>query len=132
MSKKFRSKHVFYISTSWLSKIFDNLAIPLINYHFLTFSRLPKALILLWYFFYYLYSLKSLSSALLISRYILGLGQHGRCCFCAAYPNHKMYLEIRSADEGAFSNFGFPLVWKTSNVNNSNALTERGSYGLPS
>ena len=47
--------------------------------------------------------LKSLSSALLISRYILGLGQRGRCCFCAACPNRKMYLEIRSADEGALT-----------------------------
>ena len=43
--------------------------------------------------------LKSLSSALLISRYILGLGQRGRCCFCTACPDHKMYLEIRSANE---------------------------------
>ena len=46
-------------------------------------------------------NLKSLSSALLISRYILGLEQRGRCCFCAACPNRKMYLEIRSANEGA-------------------------------
>ena len=45
--------------------------------------------------------INSLSSALLISRYILGLGQRGRCCFCAACPNRKMYLEIRSADDGA-------------------------------
>ena len=37
--------------------------------------------------------LKSYSSALLISRYILRLGQRGRCCFCAACPNRKMYLE---------------------------------------
>ena len=44
--------------------------------------------------------LKSLSSAFLISRYILGLGQRGRCCFCAACPNRRMYLEIRSATEG--------------------------------
>ena len=48
------------------------------------------------------YTLKSLSSVLLISRYILGLGQCGRCCFCAACLNHKMCLEIRSANEGAF------------------------------
>ena len=39
-------------------------------------------------------------SALLISRCILWLGQRGHCCFCAACPNRKMYLEIRSADEG--------------------------------
>ena len=45
--------------------------------------------------------LKSLSSVLLISRYILGLGQRGCCCFCAACPNRKMYLEIRSANKGA-------------------------------
>ena len=38
------------------------------------------------------------SSALLISRYILRLGQRGRCCFCAACPNRKMYNEIRRAD----------------------------------
>ena len=44
--------------------------------------------------------LKSYSSALLISRYILRWGQRGRCCFCAACPNRKMYLEIRSADKG--------------------------------
>ena len=44
---------------------------------------------------------KSHSYALLISRYILGIEQRGRCCFCAACPNRKMYLEIRSADEGA-------------------------------
>ena len=43
--------------------------------------------------------LKGLSSVLLISRYILGLGQRGRCCFCAACPNRKMYFEIRNADE---------------------------------
>ena len=41
------------------------------------------------------------SFALLISRYILPLGQRGWCCFCAACPNRKMYLEIRSANEGA-------------------------------
>ena len=46
--------------------------------------------------------LKSHSSALLNSRYILRLGQRGRRCFCAAFPNRKMYLEIRNADEGAF------------------------------
>ena len=44
-------------------------------------------------------SLKSHSSALLISRYILRLGQRGLCCFCGACPNRKMYLEIRSADD---------------------------------
>ena len=49
--------------------------------------------------------LKSRSSALLISRYILRLGQRGRCCFCAARPNRKMYLEIRNADEVAFRLF---------------------------
>ena len=48
-------------------------------------------------------ALKSHSSAFLISRYILRLGQRRRCCFCAACPNPKMYLEIRSADEGAFN-----------------------------
>ena len=47
-------------------------------------------------------NLKGSSFALLISRYILGLGQRGRCCFCAACPNRKMYLEIRSANEGAY------------------------------
>ena len=52
--------------------------------------------------------LKSHSSALLISRYILRLGQRGRCCFWAASPNRKMYLEIRNADEEAFS-----LIWNT-------------------
>ena len=36
-------------------------------------------------------------------RAILGLGQRGRCCFCAACSNRKMYLEIRSANEGALS-----------------------------
>ena len=46
---------------------------------------------------------KSLSSALLISRYILGLVQRGRWFFCAACPNRKMYLEIRSANVGAYS-----------------------------
>ena len=30
-------------------------------------------------------------------------GQRGRCCFCAACPNRKMYLEIRGVDEGLFS-----------------------------
>ena len=53
-------------------------------------------------------ALKGHSSAFLISRYILRLGQGGRCCFCAACPNRKMYLEIRNADERAlklFSNF---------------------------
>ena len=44
---------------------------------------------------------ESLSFALLISRYILGLGQRWRCCFCAACPNRKMYLKIRSTNEGA-------------------------------
>ena len=43
---------------------------------------------------------KSHSSALLIWRYILRLRQRGRCCFCAACPNRKMYLVIRNADEG--------------------------------
>ena len=49
--------------------------------------------------------IKSHSSALLISRsrYILRLGQRERCCFCAACPNRKMYLEIRSANERACS-----------------------------
>ena len=37
--------------------------------------------------------LKSHSSALLISRYILRLQQRPRC------PNRKMYLKIRRADE---------------------------------
>ena len=46
-----------------------------------------------------------LSSAHLISRYILQLGQRGRCCFCDACPNRKMYLEIRRADEGLFRQF---------------------------
>ena len=47
--------------------------------------------------------IKSLSSVLLISTYILGLVQRGRYCFCAACTNSKMYLEIRSANEGALS-----------------------------
>ena len=46
--------------------------------------------------------LKPPSSASLISRYILRLGQRGRCCFFAACPNRKMYLETREADEGIF------------------------------
>ena len=33
----------------------------------------------------------------------LKLVTNGRCCFCAAYPDRKMYLEIRSANEGAFN-----------------------------
>ena len=45
-------------------------------------------------------------SRLLSSMYGLksycGLGQRGRCCFCAACPNRKMYLEIRKAYEGLF------------------------------
>ena len=45
--------------------------------------------------------LKSHSSAFLISRYILPLGQRGRYCFCAACSNRKMYLEMKSANEGA-------------------------------
>ena len=49
------------------------------------------------------YRYKSLSTAFLISRYILGLGQRRRCCFCAACPIRKMYLEIRSANEGAYN-----------------------------
>ena len=59
--------------------------------------------------------LKSHSSALLISRYILRLGQLGRCCFRAACPNRKMYLEIRSPDEGLLSpseNIGCIRSWK--------------------
>ena len=47
-------------------------------------------------------SLKALSSASLISRYILRLGPRGRCCLCAASPNDKMYLDIREADEWLF------------------------------
>ena len=42
----------------------------------------------------------------LISRYILRSGQRGRCCFCAACPNRKMYLDIRNADEGLLRSFG--------------------------
>ena len=45
------------------------------------------------YSFLLIFLLKSLSSALLFSRYILGLGQRGRCCFCAACPNRKIYSE---------------------------------------
>ena len=52
---------------------------------------------------------KSLSCALLISRYVLRLGQRGRCCFCAACPNRKMYLEIRTAKEGAYIPFAKKL-----------------------
>ena len=40
------------------------------------------------------------SSASLIPRYILQLGQRGRCCFCA---NCKIYLELKGADEGLLS-----------------------------
>ena len=47
-------------------------------------------------------TLKSPSSASLISIYILGLGQRGRCYFCAACPNRKIYLEIRNAKGGQF------------------------------
>ena len=54
--------------------------------------------------------LKAPSSAFLISRYILRLGQRGRCCFCAACPNCKMYLEIRSANEGALKAPSFALL----------------------
>ena len=54
-------------------------------------------------------SLKSLSSAFLFSRYILGLGQRGRCYFCASCPNRKMYLEIRNAD--ALAIYGKKLMW---------------------
>ena len=63
--------------------------------HTLGFSSyaLPKGLIL------GIIGSKALSSASLISRYFLRLGQYGRCCFCAACPNRKMYLEIRRADE---------------------------------
>ena len=49
------------------------------------------------------HDLRPLSSASLISRYILRLAQRGCCCFCAACPNRKMYLEIRGADEVLFS-----------------------------
>ena len=47
--------------------------------------------------------IKSPSYDLLISSYIVGLRQRGRCCFSAACPNRKMYLDIRSADEGALN-----------------------------
>ena len=47
-----------------------------------------------------LVGLKAPSSAPLISRYILRLGQRGHCCFCATCPNRKMYLGISEADEG--------------------------------
>ena len=49
-----------------------------------------------------IYYLKSLSSALLISRYILRLGQAAEKQQRLPCPNHKMYLEIRKADEAAF------------------------------
>ena len=48
---------------------------------------------------------KAPSSASLVSRYILRLGQRRRCCFCTACPNRKMYLEIKSANEGALRCF---------------------------
>ena len=50
-----------------------------------------------------IFGAKSPLSVILISRYILGLGQRGRCCFCAACPHRKMYLEIRNENEGAFN-----------------------------
>ena len=45
---------------------------------------------------------KAPSSAFLISRYVLRLGQRGRCCFSAACLNRKMYLGIRNTDEAIF------------------------------
>ena len=45
-------------------------------------------------FFYQIDEIKAPSSASLISRYILRLGQRGCCCFCAACLNSKMYSEI--------------------------------------
>ena len=44
---------------------------------------------------------KNPSSASLVPRYILRLGQRG--CFSAAYPNRKMHLDIRGVDEGLFN-----------------------------
>ena len=44
-----------------------------------------------------------LSSVLLISRYILRLGQAAQKQHCPRCPNCMMYLEIRGADEGPFS-----------------------------
>ena len=46
--------------------------------------------------------LKSPSSASLIPRYILRLGQVAQKQQCPRWPNRKMYLEIKGADEGAF------------------------------
>ena len=46
--------------------------------------------------------LKSLSSAFLISRYILWLGQEAQKQQCPPCPNPKMILEIRRADEWLF------------------------------
>ena len=44
--------------------------------------------------------LKGFSSALLISRYILGLGQRGHCCFCAACPNRRCILRLEEQTKG--------------------------------
>ena len=49
-----------------------------------------------------LYRLKAPSSALLISRYVLQLGQAAQKPQRPHCPNPKMYLEIRKADESLF------------------------------
>ena len=78
--------------------------------------------------------LKASSSASLISRYILRLGQRGHCCFCAACSNRKMYLEIRGADEGLFKyifqslNF---LGFKNKNPTFPQTNPERGRNSIP-
>ena len=46
--------------------------------------------------------LKAHSSAFLISRYILGLGQAAQNQQRPLCPNRKIYLEIRRADEWLF------------------------------
>ena len=48
-------------------------------------------------------SLKAPSFAFRISRYILRLGQAAQKQQRPRCPNRKMYLEIRGADEGLFS-----------------------------
>ena len=41
---------------------------------------------------------------------ILGLGQRGRCCFCAGCHDRKMYLDNINADEGPFSLLPLKIV----------------------
>ena len=57
-------------------------------------------------------NLKAPSSALLISRYILRLGQAAQKQQCPCCPNPKMYLEIRRADERLLNFFGCIYFYK--------------------